>query len=171
MDYLDRMPFKFRKKKDVGGDLDSADEVDMEDFDFTVPETEKRDQEFLESEKRIKSLKDVNTKKARISIIKEKMIRAIKKNVTSFRSCVLKRKKVTQYTDSIDLIELGCGVLTDICAIGKEPTNLNTSDSPTRRPTRPMPWGDSPENRALLFTDDGWYHLESLYRKHPMRAL
>jgi hypothetical protein len=52
MDYLDRMPLKFRKKKDVGGDFDSADEVDMEDFDLSGPETEKRDQQALESEKR-----------------------------------------------------------------------------------------------------------------------
>jgi len=30
---------------------------------------------------------------------------------------------------------------------------------------------NSAENRAALFNDDGWYHLERLYRKHPMRAL
>lgn len=50
------------------------------------------------------------------------------------------------YPESTDMVETGFPVLTDICS-------------------------NSHENLALLFTEDGWYHLERIYRKHPLKTL
>ena len=148
MDYLDRTPFKFRRKK-VQNTLQGEDEdEDMEDI--VIPDSEKmsRQKSFNESERIIEDLTSNKSKdpKARIKIIKQKILRGIRSQVTSIRSCVLRRLKSKSYPESAEFVSIGFQVLANLCK-------------------------SSNENRAQLFGDDGWYHLERLYRKHPMRAL
>jgi len=27
------------------------------------------------------------------------------------------------------------------------------------------------DNKAMIFTEDGWYHFERIYKKHPLKSL
>jgi hypothetical protein len=140
------MPFKFRRKL-VRNALDCEDEdEDLEDFEFGADEESKRAEAMDQSEQLIKKLSLQNTAEARKRMIKEKIKRAVKSQIVSFRSCVIRRTKVKLFPESADIISQGFGLMVDLCK-------------------------ESAENRALLFCDDSWYHLERLYRKHPMRAL
>ena len=147
MDYLDRTPFKFRKKKVVNTLEGEDEEEDMEDVQLDEAENALRQKSFDDSEQLIAKLREnKNDPKAKLRIVKEKIKRGIKAQMTSIRSCVLRRIKSKNYPESAELISIGFQVLANLCK-------------------------SSSENRAQLFGDDGWYHLERLYRKHPMRAL
>lgn len=57
-----------------------------------------------------------------------------------------KRMVVKMFPESNEFVVTGFGLLHEICS-------------------------SSLENKAMLFTEDGWYHFERIYRKHPLKSL
>jgi len=79
-------------------------------------------------------------------MVKERLKKAILGHLRSFKSTAIRQMKAKSYPESAEFVSIGFQVLTNLCK-------------------------SSAENRAQLFGDDGWTHMERLYRKHPMRAL
>lgn len=123
------------------------DEEDMEDFKTDERSNLSTSKRIDESDKLIKKLQESkDDPKARIKIVKERLKKSIFAQINSFKSVAIRRLKAKSYPESSEFITIGFQVLGNLCK-------------------------NSSENRAQLFGDDGWYHLERLYRKHPMRAL
>lgn len=150
MDYMDRTPFKFRKKRQVNLLMGEDEEEDMDEVSFTATEKESQASRLQESDRLINELKanldQQYDPKTKIRLVKEKLKRGIKAQISSFKSCAKRRLKFKSYPESAEMIKVGFEALESLCT-------------------------QSIENKAALFNDDGWYHLERLYRKHPMKAL
>jgi len=110
MDYLDRTPFKFKKKKVVNILQGEDEEEDLEEIEMNEKEKESQLQKKLDSEKRIDSLSQDTSRSAskiRILIAKEKLKQGIFKQINSLKSCAYRRLKNRSYPESAEFITVG----------------------------------------------------------------
>lgn len=149
IDYADRNIFKFVPPKEVNGLCGEDEDVyDKNGGNVQVeydPFNDGITPEDLERRKAIEEKLKAN-KKTRIHLIKQKIRRVIKQNIKSFQTCLLKRKDSMAYPQSNQLAISGLQLLGDLCSASKE-------------------------NRSLIFTEDGWYHFERIYRRHPLKSI
>ena len=152
MDYIDRNFFKFQVKNVVSALMSEDRNVDVYDADagnwqggddpaFMPTITADQIKQRLEQEEIVKT-----QKKFRINLIKAKIKRVIQKNIKSFKTCLQKRLDAKNYPQSNSIMVEGFALLRSLCE-------------------------NSIENRAAIFTDDGWYHFDRIYRKHPLKSI
>jgi len=149
IDYADRNIFKFLppKNEDSLGaeDCDIYDKLGGNQQGEYDPFQDGMSKEDLERRKAL-DVKLQADKKMRMYIIKQKIRRVIRQNMKSFKTVMQKRKDAACYPKSNQLVISGLQLLGDLCSSSKE-------------------------NRALIFTEDGWYHFERIYRRHPLKSI
>lgn len=150
MDYADRNNPRFPKKSSKAdlmnisedeGAEDPAQEIDMEDPKQRTP---------IPSED-LSDISDLSGNKSeargdRRSILKQKLKRVVMKNIKSLKTCLKRRIAAASYPESNEVVIIGFSLLNDLCS-------------------------SSYDNKAMLFTENGWYHFERIYRKHPLKSL
>lgn len=152
IDYIDRNFFRFQVKNVVSALMEEDLDIDIYDADngnwqggdepgFMPTVTPEQIQMRIEQENIAKT-----QKKFRINLIKSKIKSVIMKNIKSFKTCLKKRLDAKNYPQSNNIVVEGFGLLRSLCE-------------------------HSTENRGAIFTDDGWYHFDRIYRKHPLKSI
>lgn len=153
IDYTDRNAPKFRKNKKtntLAEEFFDEDEVD-DDQDDQIPEEDYSRFGFvLSQEDRERKAAELEEQKrpkpvSRREVLKEKLRRVVLKNIKSLKTCLKRRYAAKSYPESNEIVIAGCALLNEICS-------------------------SSPDNKAMLFTEDSWYHFDRLYRKHPLKT-
>ena len=79
-------------------------------------------------------------------MLKKKLKKVVQKNIKSLKKCLKLRMQSNCYPESNEVVIVGYALLNDICS-------------------------SSFDNKGLIFTEDGWYHFERIYKKHPLKSL
>lgn len=149
MDYADRNPFKLKSKNLNQGDYsDVFTDYEMELMalgtdNLNQSKSKSPVTEIDKTEDNIYLDDDAADSR---EVQKKKFRDAAKKNIKPLQSSLGRRMTAKFYPESTDMVETGFPLLTSICS-------------------------NSQENMALLFTENSWYHLERIYRKHPLKTL